>query len=59
MVDNDREILLQIIRSLTEQVTVLTARVEELTQKLDEKNHKKNSKATQGAKPIEYTYDVR
>ena len=44
MVDNDREILLQIIKSLTEQVVALTARVEDLTQKLEEKNHKKNSK---------------
>ena len=44
MVDNDREILLQIIKSLTEQVAALTARVEDLTQKLEEKNHKKNSK---------------
>ena len=39
MVDNGREILLQIIRSLTEQVTVLTARVEERTQKLEQQSY--------------------
>lgn len=45
------KILLQIIESqaaqnakLTEQVTALTAQVEELIRKLDEKNHRKNSK---------------
>lgn len=44
MVDNDREILLQIIKSLTGQNAALNARIDELIQKLDEKNHKKNSK---------------
>ena len=43
MVDNDREILLQIMKSLTEQNAALTARIEALTQKLHERNHKKNS----------------
>ena len=54
MVDNDREILLQIIKSLTEQVAALTARVEDLTQKLEEKNHKKNSKGVLEAYLLRY-----
>ena len=54
MVDNDREILLQTIKSLTEQNAALTARIDELTQKFDEKNHKKNSKGVLEAYLLRY-----